>query len=76
MSVTVKYSCPECGLVDREVRVTSRTDEDVVAWLEDVCMVEVTKDHVSVSPDCVATSLKDLKIPLAGVDKIGGAVLQ
>lgn len=75
MSVTVKYSCPECGIDDREVRVTSRTDEEVVEWLQQVCMVELTRDHVSVSPECVATSLTDLKIPLNG-DVIGGAVLQ
>jgi hypothetical protein len=74
--ITVKYSCHLCGIVKREVQVRARGDEDVVQWLEQVCISDLVKDHSSVSPECRPSELKDIMIPVSGSDKIGGVVKQ
>jgi hypothetical protein len=74
--VTIRYSCHLCGIEKREVRVRARENEDVVQWLEQVCMVDLGADHAAVSPYCHPTELKDIMIPLSGVDKVGGVVKQ
>jgi hypothetical protein len=71
-TVRVKYSCPLCGLRDVAVDVTSRGEEDVVQWIEQVCMVELASDHATRSPHCHPLQLHDIKIPIAGAEKIGG----
>lgn len=76
MPITVKYSCPLGCITQRTVDVPTREGENVVEWLEGVCMPAVAKDHRSASPFCRATSVKDLYIPMGGTDKVGGPVKQ
>ena len=75
-SVMIQYSCPDCGIKDRAVSVTARGNEDVVRWLENTCIVELSRDHAAISPLCHPEELKDIRIPLSGADKIGGVVKQ
>lgn len=74
-TITCKYSCPECGLERIEVQVPVRTTQDVVAWIEKVCLYILAADHNSRSPHCTPAELKDLMIPVTGADKIGGPQL-
>lgn len=61
--ITCKYSCPECGLVDREVQVPARTTEDVVVWVQQKVGRAILIDHCKVSPRCRAQVIKNLMIP-------------
>lgn len=69
------YSCSACGIRDVEVRVPAREEEDVVVWLERVCAVAIGADHVARSPHCRAQTMENLKIPMTGTDRIGGAAI-
>lgn len=71
MTITVKYSCPLCGLSRVECDVPARGDEDVVVWMEQTIAV-VGRDHARRSPACHPERLHDLMIPMTGVDKVGG----
>lgn len=72
----VLYTCEECGLKDREVKVRARGSEDVVTWVENICIIGVAADHLMTSPRCRATHMTNLKIPISGADKIGGVIKQ
>lgn len=73
--VEVLYSCPLCGLKDIAVRVPAREEEDVRQWME-ATIVHVADDHHFRRPRCRPDSLHDLKIPMIGTDKVGGASRQ
>ena len=63
--ITCLFSCDGCGLVDSPVRVRDRAEnEDVVYWMEKVCMEAVGMQHSLLSPMCRAKKLKYLKIPI------------
>lgn len=73
MSLWAKFSCDGCGLVDHPVKLTPRLKEQgVVAWMQQATE-EVSAAHAFISPTCPATHLKDLKIPVDGVERIGDA---
>lgn len=72
LTIEVLYSCPDCGLVDVPVKVPARGVEDVGEWME-ATVVLVGNDHFCRSPSCEPEKLRDLKIPMAGTDRIGGA---
>lgn len=72
-TVVIRYSCKECGIDRRELTVLARGQENVVEWLEGPCIHAIAWDHRKLSPDCQATEISDLMIPVAG-DKVGGAV--
>jgi hypothetical protein len=74
--ITVRYSCPACGIRKREVEVQARESEDVIEWMEKVCIIALGNDHASVSPHCHPEELKDVMIPIHGSDKIGGVIHQ
>lgn len=76
MDIILKYSCSTCGLKDIQVRVIARENEEVKEWLNNTVLYYIYPDHLRRSPDCQATSLQDLKIPLTGTDKIGGPIVQ
>lgn len=78
MTVTrrVLYSCPACGLVDVGCDVPARGAEDVIAWLEQTMIVTLSRDHARRSPGCHPQSLKDIKIPITGTDRVGGPAEQ
>jgi hypothetical protein len=70
--ITIYYSCPDCGLDNVPVEVAERTTEDVIQWFEGILTPALMGDHYGRSPDCHPASLKEIKIPITGADKIGG----
>lgn len=72
MTITVKYSCHDCGLVKAECVVPARQDEDVVVWMEHTIRL-AAQDHARRSPRCHPKQLHDLMIPMPpGTDRVGG----
>lgn len=69
-TITVKYSCAICGITDREVEVPAREspDEDVKHYVEQVIGEKVGFDHMVKSPECFASVMKQLQIPLPPKD--------
>jgi len=62
-TVTVKYSCDECGIKDRAVQVSERqTSEDATDYIWKAAGV-VGADHNAESPQCTATHITEMKIP-------------
>lgn len=76
LTIGVKYSCHLCGLKDIEVQIPARETEDVLAWMHQVLEPGVGADHQMRSPHCKPKTLKDVKIPMSGADRIGGATAQ
>ena len=64
--ITVKYSCAECGLNDREVQVPARATEatDVCHWVGVTVAQCVSDDHSRISPSCRSDKASMLKIPM------------
>jgi hypothetical protein len=75
LTIGVRYSCHACGLSDIEVRVPAREEEDVLVWM-DTMGHALKADHRSRSPACRATSAQNVKVPVAGTDRVGGAPVQ
>jgi hypothetical protein len=67
--ITVKYSCPQCGIKGREVQVPARdtAEADVTDWMNRTIRI-VGEDHLLVSPVCRTSNLTDLMFPLKNVD--------
>ena len=75
MSITLKYSCHECGLYKIELSVPEREEEDVLTWMENTVGIQIKNDHSSRSPQCKSESIQDLMIPIPeGTQKVGGPV--
>jgi len=72
VTITVLYSCPECGLSRVPCDVPARGDEDVLVWMKQTLAV-VSRDHDRRSPHCRPRQLVDLHVPMTSVDRIGGA---
>ena len=73
LTIAVHYTCRMCGVEDAIVNVRARGEEqDVVNWLQETCARAIYNDHIARSPQCPATSISEVKIPIAGADKIGG----
>jgi hypothetical protein len=75
-TVRVHYSCHSCGIIDREIEVPARGPEDVLQWLEKVCAVVISADHLRTSPDCRAREMQNLKIPIGSDDRVGSIIKQ
>lgn len=62
--ITVRYSCPPCGVKDESCQVPARNtaDESLRDWMNRVGSI-LAADHRSLHPDCRETSLKDIKLP-------------
>jgi len=76
-TIGVLYSCEQCGILNQEVQVPARDAEDVIQWMEKVCIIALCADHESRSPRCHPETLTHIKIPMpAGVDRVGGAQVQ
>lgn len=72
MMLRCLYSCDGCGVTDADFDVPERrSDEDVIAWMEKLRQ-RVTIEHRFRSPDCQATALAEVKIPMTGAQRIGG----
>jgi hypothetical protein len=76
MNIKVRYTCNACGISKREVEVLARTDEDVIVWVEQIMGRAIGCDHAAQSPFCKSTKMTSVEIPVNGVDRVGGAVLQ
>lgn len=72
VTITVLYSCHLCGLTDIPVPVPARTDEDVLVWMEQTGGL-LSRDHDQRSPLCHPDKLSNVKIPMTGTDRVGGA---
>lgn len=68
--IQVIYTCDPCGIKDRYVSVPARGDEDVLQWTEMMTQY-IANDHTRMSPNCRATTITQVKVPLL-TDKIGG----
>ena len=75
-TIGVLYSCDECGIRNAEVQVPSRDAEDVIQWMEKICIIALSRDHADRSPHCRPKVLTNIKIPMTGVDRVGGAPVQ
>ena len=63
--ITVKYSCAKCGIEDRDVIVPDRQPgQDVVVYMQQVVAACIQEDHLREFPNCTATSITNLKIPI------------
>ncbi len=67
----VFYSCFLCGMHRIGLDVDPREpDEDVRVWF-DKTLLKIQGDHFTRSPDCQATKLDEVLIPVAGAPRIG-----
>lgn len=67
--ITIKFTCDECGVKDEKVEVTAREESDnVIEWVESVVISAITFRHAIISPNCKATELTNLKIPMDDKD--------
>lgn len=62
--ITIRYSCPKCGFIDRPVQVPARAtaDQDVRVWMHTVAAC-LSGDHETTSPGCAVHALSNIKIP-------------
>lgn len=75
-TISILYSCHQCGLNDVAVAVRLREPhEDVLRWM-DLVGLELSRDHDMKSPGCRITSLSEVKIPVTGAEYIGGPAIQ
>lgn len=75
LKIEVLYSCHSCGLNDVKVQVPARTEENVLVWME-TTGAYLSADHDKRSPHCHPDTLSNVKIPITGTDRIGGAPVQ
>lgn len=75
IKITVLYSCHKCGLNNVAIDVKAREQEDVIEWME-YLGGELARDHDRRSKRCITRHLVDVKIPIEGADRIGGAPVQ
>ena len=71
-TITIKYTCPKCGLTDQQLAVPERQRAvDVVLWMNGPVAKHVAQDHAERSPHCQWENF-DLRIPVpGGVTMIG-----
>lgn len=75
-TITVLYSCHFCGLTDIPVQVAARLPgDDLMAWMDQMGRV-LSTDHFQRKPDCRPTKLSQVKIPMEGVECVGGVPVQ
>lgn len=72
-TITVRYSCDLGKLLDAEVEIPARYEQDsVVQWMKDVGVL-LSEDHEHRSPGCHPTALKNVMIPVGNARWIGDA---
>lgn len=67
------YSCSACSLLNVPVKVPARTTEDVVLWVGQILGAAIGADHSRRSPHCTSKKMDNVKIPMAGAEKVGGS---
>lgn len=61
----IMFSCTNCGLVDHKMEVDVRLpDQDVEDWMDKV-PYSIKDEHTKISPNCKATRISEIKIPLS-----------
>ncbi len=71
IAIQCKYSCNACHVHRQSVTVEAREDQDVVTWLNTVCVPAMMRDHETRSPGCNPGKFDEVMIPLK---KDGGKV--
>ena len=68
--IKCKFSCDECGLKDIEVLVPARASplSDIKTYMDQVVASVIYRKHQSLSPQCKATTITQLMIPLPADD--------
>lgn len=74
-TITCYYSCRACHLFRVAVVVPARGAEDLETWMI-ALTTALTTNHRQRTPQCPATSLQDVMIPLQHTDRVGGPTLQ
>ncbi len=72
--IDVRYTCDGCGIIDRIVIVTERKPGELIGDWMDHMRHALARDHRAMSPNCLATEIKQVKIPMSGRRNIGGPV--
>lgn len=71
-AVQVKYECKTYGSGQRTVTVAARRDgQDVIAYVENVVVAAVARDHSVKSPLCGAREISNLMIPVDDSGVVG-----
>lgn len=72
--ITIMFSC-ECGLKSHKLQVPARetADEDIRIYMDKIAHW-INEEHHRVSPNCQATKITDLFIPIEGAEFIGQQV--
>lgn len=74
--ITLRYTCVQCFLVDAELEVVARKEEqDIRNWM-DYVVRQVGNDHRLRSPSCMADKITHLKIPVYDDVPIGDSQKQ
>lgn len=64
-TIIIRYSCPLCGIKNREVKVPERlAEESVEHWFHGVMITNLCADHHKHSPTCTPEKLMDIMIPV------------
>lgn len=73
-TIQLMYSCRLCGLHRIKINVPARLESQIVTeWLDDTVR-RVGQDHNHKSPNCRATELTELMIPVDNVKFIGAPI--
>lgn len=76
LTITVMYSCTQCGLEDRKLAVPARREDmDLMRWMKGL-QFYISRDHETVSPTCTSRVMRQLKIPIQNADRVGGPPIQ
>lgn len=73
--IPVVYTCGKCRVHDATVQVEERKEgQDVVEWMEQVCIRALMRHHAQRSPYCNADKFQTIKIPTQNRKVVGGPV--
>lgn len=76
ITITVRYTCGICDVVDAEVPIIARlNEEDLVEWMNKLTLA-ISQDHARRSPFCHPRKLKHVMIPTQNSGWVGGPPLQ
>lgn len=72
--IKVFYTCDACGVEKAVVDMPARSTETIGEWMKILgqCLGE---HHSTNSPNCTATELTEVWIPLTGREKIDGPIV-
>jgi hypothetical protein len=63
-TIVLLYTCEPCGVKDQEVTVRTRNSgEELDSWMREA-QTRVTIDHQKRSPNCTATNMTEMKVPM------------